>query len=231
MSICFLITTYNRPFACQRLVDSLQGLGHVVVINDGCDYIISGCEQHFHEPHLGKKGYYLLVSKLWQVRGFHEYYIMLPDDFLMNKYQLDKTIETWQSIEDDKKICLNLYTDRVGTLCWTRFNPIDKGNVWQTGWVDMCFICTEDFFKVIPRIDVPYATHGKKASSGVGAYISRRLFARGYHMYQVKESLVDIQEEHHNSQMHAEDSRDGESARPRKRGFKIRRKFNKSRNR
>lgn len=226
MDIAFLITTHNRPFACQRLVDSLQGIGHIVVINDGSEYIINGCEQHFYRPHMGKRGYYLVVNSLWQLRGFHKYYIMLPDDFLMNGTQVNEAIKIWENIKDNNKICLNLYTDRIGQSCWTNFTPIDKGKVWQTQWVDMCFLCEDAFFSAVPRIDIPYATHGKRQSSGVGAFVSSRLHRRGYHLYQVKDSLVDIQEEHYKSQMH-ESSGDGQPSRPRRRGIKIRRKYHK----
>jgi len=200
MNIGFLITTYNRTESCQRLVDSLQGLGEIVVINDGCDYVITGCRQIFSMPHLGKGGYFLVVNKLWAARGEQKYYIMLPDDFMMTQEQVYEAIRIWESIRDPKKICLNLFADRLGVACWTRILPIDKGNVWQTGWVDMCFLCERTFFDIIPKIELSYPNGYR--SSGTGAFISRKLVRRRLQMYQVKESLVVPQEEHCTSQMH-----------------------------
>jgi len=207
MDIGFLITTYNRQESCQRLVDSLQGLGDILVLNDGSDYEINGCRQVFQE-HMGRVGYFSTVNNLFSLRGRHRYYIMLPDDFLMDKEQVDRAVELWQAISDKKKICLNLFADRIGLPCWTRFKPVLKGNLWLTQWVDMCFLCEEWFFKVVGNID-HRQFHGNlnKRSSGVGAYISKRLYANKYNLYQVRESLVTPQESHNVSQMQNNDNR------------------------
>jgi hypothetical protein len=118
----------------------------------------------------------------------------------LKKKQIAKAIELWNGIIDTKKICLNLYADRIGKRCWTNIYPVDKGNVWQTGWVDMCFLCEEKFFTELGTI--PPRHVGNRGSSGVGAYISRRMVKLKLNMYQVKESLVTVQPEHHKSQMH-----------------------------
>lgn len=199
--ISFLITTFNRPESCQRLVDSLQGIGEIVVINDGCDYVINGCTQIFSTPHLGKGGYFFLVNKLWSARGVHKYYMMLPDDFLITKEQIEEAVRIWENIKDPRKICLNLFADRIGVACWTRVLPIDRGSVWQTGWVDMCFLCENSFFGAVPRIDL-FFRNRNSVGSGVGAFISLKLVKLGFHLYQAKESLVSPQEEHCVSQMH-----------------------------
>jgi hypothetical protein len=201
IDICFLITTYNRPESCQKLVDSLQGIGEIVVINDGCDYVINGCTQIFSTPHLGKGGYFFLVNKLWGARGNHKYYMMLPDDFLISREQIEEAIRTWEGIHDPLKACLNLFADRIGVACWTRVMPSDKGSVWQTGWVDMCFLCENSFFAVVPRVELFFRNRGNRGS-GVGAFVSIKLVKRGFHLYQVKESLVSPQGEHCTSQMH-----------------------------
>ncbi len=204
MGIVFLITTYNRQESCQRLVDGLQGLGDIIVVNDGSDYSIDGAVNINPNIHLGKAGYWKLVNLLFRSRTPASYYFMLPDDFLICDSQIAKAIEIWGSINDKNKVCLNLYTDRQEKSCWTGLRPIDKGNIWQTGWVDMCFLCEEKFFKTIgtiPRLHKP--RRGRiRGSSGVGAYISKYLHKKKMNMYQVKESLVDVQEEHNDSQMH-----------------------------
>lgn len=204
MDIGFLITTYNRQESCQRLVYSLQGIGDIVVVHDGTTYEISGVKYDINpKAHLGKEGYWRLVNLLFRNRGSHKYYFMIPDDFLMTEEDVLKAIEIWEGIQDRQKICLNLFADRIGQTCWTQFKPRDKGNVWQTGWVDMCFLCEERLFNELGTIK-PIALNWRERpwmSSGVGAYISRHLYQKGLHFYQVKDSLVTPQPEHFNSEM------------------------------
>lgn len=204
MNVCFLITTHNRQESCQRLVDSLQGQGDIIVLNDGCDYDINGAIQKKRKMHFGKSGYWCTVNQLFEMRGKYDYYFMLPDDFLPIDNMVERAIDIWNKL--DNPICLNIYADRIGAKCWTRFNPIDKGNVWLTQWVDMCFMCQEKFFiklgKIPPR-NIDWKNKPNQGS-GVGAYISRYLNKSGCYLYMVKESLVIPQQEHFsNSQMYA----------------------------
>jgi len=201
MDVGFLITTYNRREACQRVVDSLQGKGDIYVLNDGCDYDIIGANQTKRERHFGKKGYWITVNQLFNLRGNHKYYIMLPDDWLPVDNMVEKAIYLWENITDDKKTCLNLlYPAIKGLINWTGFPAKDKGLVYQTQWVDMCFICEEMFFSALGRIPRVVT----KASSGVGRHISNKFNDDGYNLYQVKEELFTQQEEHNISQMHDE---------------------------
>lgn len=199
MDIQFLINTFNRQESCQRLVDSLQGLGDILVLNDGCTYEIKGCKQVFKRIHGGRYGYWNTVNTLFSFRTKHKYYIMLPDDFLMDKEQVNKAVETWDGIKDKKKICLSLGEPRTDTTCWTAFKAKRVGQVWLTQWVDMCFLCEELFFTALGRIDGPLK---RGQSSGVGSYISRKLNREHYNLYQVKESLITIQQEHYISKMY-----------------------------
>ncbi len=200
--ICFLITTYNRQESCQKLVDSLQGLGEVIVAHDGTDYSISGAINLNPKIHMGKAGYWRLINMLYRNRSNCKYYFTLPDDFMICDSQIAKAIEIWESIRDYKKICLNLLTNRSGVSCWTLFKPIDRGIVWETGWVDMCFLCEGAFFDKLGVIPDLHRRDGMRGSSGVGAYISRRLKKLGFNMYQVKEELATPTEAHLISQMH-----------------------------
>jgi hypothetical protein len=200
MDIVFLITTCNRQESCQRLVDSINGLGDIYIVNDGSDYIINGAnlKQHFIPARLGGYHYWKVVNLLFSLRGYHKYYFMLPDDFVICESQIEEAIRLWKDIKDPQKICLNLYTDRIGLSCWTHFKPVDMGEVWQTGWVDMCFLAEDKFF----RSSMPITETPSHKSSGVGAHISRKLHKLKFSMYQVKESLVTVQPEHFKSQMH-----------------------------
>lgn len=210
MDIGFLITTYNRQESCQRLVDSLQGLGDIVVLNDGCDYKINGCRQYFNEVHGGKRYYWLTVKRLFVKKGKHKYYMMLPDDFLISRSQVSRAIELWEGIADKRKVCLNLYADRQGMKCWTNFKPVSRGSIWLTQWVDMCFLCEELFFNIVNIREIRYAWDRKRSiSSGVGALISRQLHSKRYNLYQVKSSLVEPQESHYKSQMHDNENHSG----------------------
>jgi hypothetical protein len=200
MDIEFLVTTYNRQRSCQALVDSLQGCGDVVVLNDGCDYLIHGCKQYFLSSHNGKRFYWETVKILFSLRGQHQYYIMLPDDFLFSRELAEEAIRMWNGIDDPQKICLNLYADRMGLNCWTSFQPVDMGEYYRTGWVDMCFLCEERFFNIIHISEIH--SNRNNRSSGVGAQISCFLFQRDYHFYQVKNSLIILQPEHNSSQMY-----------------------------
>jgi glycosyltransferase involved in cell wall biosynthesis len=202
MDVAFLITTHNRQESCQRLVDSLQGQGEIIVLNDGCEYNIYGATQTIRKVHFGKRGYWCTVNQLFEMRGKHQYYFMLPDDFLPAENMVERAIDIWDRLY--KPICLNLYSDRVGKKCWTNFIPRDVGVAWHTQWVDMCFMSKELFFNrlgKIPPINLNW-TANPKLSSGVGAYISRKLHKHKCNLYMVKESLVIPQPEHNKSQMH-----------------------------
>lgn len=201
MDTAFLITTHNRQESCQRLVDALQGQGEIIVLNDGCEYNISGATQKIRKMHFGKQGYWCTVNQLFGMRGKHQYYFMLPDDFLPVDNMIERAMAIWRELDDP--ICLNLYPDRVGKKCWTDFPPKDMGIAWKTQWVDMCFMAKDNFFTQvgrIPQIKFDWKRH-PKAGSGVGRYISLRLNDQKCNMYMVKESLVIPQPEHHKSQM------------------------------
>lgn len=204
-NIAFLITTCNRQESCQQLVDSLQGQGDIYVLNDGCEYDIEGVTKQIKRSYrFGKEGYWATVNQLFDMRENHQYYFMLPDDFLPAGNMVERAIALWKDINDPKCACINLYADRIGKKCWTAFSPIDKGSLWLTQWVDMCFVAKDIFFYKlgrIPRIKLNWKRK-KTISSGVGAHISRTLYNQGCNLYMVKESLVTPQEVHHQSQMH-----------------------------
>jgi hypothetical protein len=206
MDIGFLITSYNRQESCQRLVDSLQGIGDITIVHDGTGYEIKGATNHYTNVHLGKPFYWALVNKIFSLRGKHKYYIMLPDDFMLYPEKIEDIIRLWTEIEDPRKICLSIWQPRT-VPCWTRVMPKEVGNVILSQWVDMCFICEDEFFYRVGKIrELKYDwERHPNTSSGVGAEISRKLYGMRLNMYQVKEALVSLQEGLE-TQMHNKDN-------------------------
>jgi segregation and condensation protein B len=85
---------------------------------------------------------------------------MIPDDFIPVDGFVQKAIESFRGI------CLTTYTSesRGGKECWTHKKVIDCGDVWLTGWTDMCFVCKKEFFDELveeindqlERVERPY---------------------------------------------------------------------------
>lgn len=203
--IGFLITTCNREESCQRLVDDLQDLGTIYVLNDGGNYSIRGAINYHNPTRLGKYGYWKTVNTLFKIRGDHKYYFMIPDDFYPVPGMVETAITTWESINDKHKICLSLGETRTDSTCWTRFKAVDKGGAWLTQWVDMCFLCENEFFLTVGTIPPLFGKRinvKTKGGSKVGSYISKLLYKLKYNMYQVKDSLFVINFEHDKTQMH-----------------------------
>tara|TARA_R110000868_G_scaffold144708_1_gene364009 strand:+ start:264 stop:1691 length:1428 start_codon:yes stop_codon:yes gene_type:complete len=149
--------------------------------------------------------YWKLVTRNFEsVRHYDsDYYIMLPDDAILTNNFLDEAVSKYELINDVNLICLNTFTDtiRYGNKSWGAVNhtPVKVGDVWNTGWVDMEFICTKRFFEALDyTIDPIPLSRWKvdsKLGSGVGLQISQRLTEKGYSIYQVDDSLT-FQNEH-----------------------------------
>jgi len=200
-SIVFILTTYNRADSFKALVSVLLRYGDIYALDDGSsdeyeiDGIIQGHEMFYYKKkHGGKKLYYDTVNTLFRlVPKKYDYYFMVPDDFLPVDNFVSQCIGVWNKIRDNKKICINPYVSegRLNKTNWTNFKPVEYKSYRKTQWVDMCFMCTNDFFSVlgeIPRIKLDWNLR-PELSSGVGSYISRTLNLKGYGMYQTKTSL------------------------------------------
>lgn len=213
MQVAFLITTYNRSEACRKLIEKLSGQGDIFLINDGSknyfwvnDYKVV---YYKNKQNFGKAGYYQTVSTLWQMAGYdYDYYFMLPDDMLPVDNFMEKALTTWQGIQDERKICMNILVEksRIDKPNWTGITPIEFDNYRKVGWVDMAFMSERGFFEVfgcsIPNPGIDYVQN-PETSSGVGSYISRELVKQDYTMYQTKTSLLVPQPEAYESQMNA----------------------------
>jgi len=212
--IAFLITTFDRPVSCRRLVKKLAPIGDIYILNDGSEkeYNIEKSLLKGHEiiivkqQHRGKQYYWKTVNRLWKLpEKEYKYYFMLPDDSLPVYDFADKSIQAWELITDKKKICINTYVDqgRLNKDCWTGIKSVEYDNYRYTGWVDMCFMCEKKFFDVvgaIPQINLNWGIN-PQISSGVGSHISKLLVRKGYNIYQTKTSLFIPQEESFDSKM------------------------------
>jgi hypothetical protein len=199
--IVFLIPSYERIESLTEIVKVIHEIGDVYIIQDGGrqDYsslLKYGVHLYRNKNHLGKKLFNVTVNILFNIADNHyaDYYFFIPDDLIPVKDFHLKAIDTYNNINDNKKICLNLFLEqsRLGQKCWTDFSPIDKCNVYLSNWVDMCFLCKQEMFVYlnfyVPKIDRDWKKY-PELGSGVGSYISKRLFLMGRNMYQVKSSL------------------------------------------
>ena len=227
MKITVLITTYRRRGLLLRLLQQLKDAAGehdvmVHIIHDGACPPQYAPVNHWlctHRPawslvsasaHCGKQRYYSLISQLFRIgsRDGADYYIQLPDDIQVAPTFFKDAVTAYESIQDDKKICLNLLRDAREKVGWVSFDPVPRGDVRQTQWVDMCYIAPPSFFKRLGHTVFPISASRFKnpnISSGVGSQISRRIHEQGYHIYQVEKSLVSHGT--HESVMHCEHRR------------------------
>jgi hypothetical protein len=158
--------------------------------------------------HGGKPGYWKIIHAAYQnlKNVKFDYCIQLPDDIQLVEDFFNKAISLFKQLPNNKT-CLNLLNDQRTGPNWTPVTP-NKHNdhIIQTGWVDMCFIATNYFFKMlnysISPVDRTWTVTLNK-SSGVGMQISKRIYNNGYFTYMVKDSLVFHGD--HQSMMHPEE--------------------------
>lgn len=197
-----VITTYNRPALLEDLCFEIysQTKMPILVFDDaGLEYDLElpqTCEYFRFEYHHGKKRYYQMISYIFQElkkREFQQVFF-LPDDVMIKPDFFYKSIMLWESILDERKICLSTGHTHNRHLepCWNKFKPKVKGDVVLSGWNDLCFMAERDFFEALKwDIKTPPANWGW-SSSGVGRDISKRLFNLGLNMYHSNESLVEF---------------------------------------
>jgi FkbM family methyltransferase len=218
MKVLVLITTYNRPDLLVRLLNDIRENSEdfdleLLIYNDGssCDYqvVLNFLRKHFRNKfhyialseNGGKQGYWVLIDKLYKhcLRLKFDYAIQLPDDVSLVPGFFSRSINIYDKIDDDKKICLDILSSpgRVGKSEWTNqvvtTHHIGNIIIFKTGWVDMCFICTRKYFETLHFTINPVNNRWVNKlnnSSGVGKQISTRLVKDGYSIYQVKNSLV-----------------------------------------
>lgn len=197
-----VITTYNRPASLQDLAWQIHGQTKMpILIFDDCgleqDLELPATVEYFRfSEHHGKKRYYQMISFIFQEvkkRDFQQVFF-LPDDVMIKPDFFYRAILIWDSIQDERKICLSLGHDGKRHLepCWNKFKPKVNGNVVLSGWNDLCFMAERNFFEVLEwDVHTPPANWAW-TSSGVGRDISKRLFKLRWNMYHVSDSLVNF---------------------------------------
>lgn len=228
MKILIVVTTYNRPDGLLNLLtelkkDTLSEHIHFLIFDDGSklsyNKVIAYLKKNFsfdffrNEINQGKSNYWQIVNAAFQAVKLHEfdYFLMLPDDVGLVDDFLTKSIDGYNSIFDNKKVCLNLWNDysRFGKPSWTGINTkeveFDGKPFHKIGWLDMCLISDRKLFDIIDfSVHRPESIYvlNKELSSGVGAQLSKRLVSAGANLYQVVKSLV--KHDDHASVMHPE---------------------------
>lgn len=223
MKLSVLITTYNR---CDSLLLLLQDIVKYRCDHDIHLYIFDDCSTdsynkvneyirknftnvfYFRNQSNGGK------AKYWQAIDFmfnkiksttFDYVFQLPDDVRLTNDFFKIAIKTYEGIHDTKKICLNLLNDysRYSKSMWTSFQSVKTGNVWRTGWIDLCYIAPRRFFEFLNWSIIPESQQwllNKNRSTGVGKYISEQIVRKGLYFYQVDRSL--LIHDHHSSKLH-----------------------------
>lgn len=210
-----IITTYNRPELLNNLLECISNAQlkngteqEVIIIDDGSQTPVYIPESEFpfkitlirFDFNHGKKRYYEVISFAFQLlrQKDFDYCWQLPDDVLIGEDYFTRSKELWESIDDEKKICLSTGHTNGRHLqpCWTQFRPQVIGNVVKTQWNDLCYLAPRRFFETlewdIEKVNDARWQDNKTLGSGVGAGISRKLQRLGFNMYHAYESLVEF---------------------------------------
>lgn len=204
--ILVILGTYDRASLISETLGSLNvnRKDHDVDlwIYDDCSPVnyLGSLAKHRFKVNNGKKNYWKVISKIYQdirLADEYDFYFHIPDDVTLKDNFFDEAIRTWEAIDDDKKMCMNLLFDseRSGKTCWTGCKPEDFGDVWRTQWMDMIYMCKRSMFEALDFIVYPiprdrWQNGNEHLGSGVGMQISKRLHGNGFGLYQAKNSLL-----------------------------------------
>lgn len=207
-SINLLITTFNRPAMLSNLLEQIvqQNPPNTVIHihNDGSTMnyfdVVNKYKskldiKYFYHDHNGKRKYWSLINKVFKARAKSKYYIMLPDDDILNSDFFNKVINKWETIEHPKKACMmpSINQERKWVSCFSRTLPRKQGEVYNSGYVDMRFIAERYFFIALGKLEAPKSDRWERDNnlgSGVGSQISNRLMKKGLQMFISIEDLT-----------------------------------------
>ena len=128
MKILVNITTYKRPNELKTLLQQLKKYDVDVQVWDD-DPNGEQIKQVNYNKFCFNHGKFLLWLKFQKIfnklkKTEYDYYIFLPDDVVLLDNFINETVNTWKSIQDEKKICLSLLVDkRLRRENWTGFFP------------------------------------------------------------------------------------------------------------
>lgn len=225
--IVVALATYNRPKMLYRLLQQIQKWKgswevKVKVYDDASTEDYSRCQKYLErrgwdytrfEQNHGRERYWKLVDYIYQEmlqEDFH-YFIHLGDDLQIEEDFFTRAVELFDKVQHPKRICMNLLVDvgRAGKNSWTNVTPTleqyEGAEVWNSGWMDMCYIATPRYFRHLGNRVYPvdqYWIMDPKKSSGVGKQLSERLVMKGFPIHQVAQTLVHHGQ--HESRMHRE---------------------------
>lgn len=192
-----IITSFNRKNNLIKLIKSLEKQNTDILIFDDCSnftikkpYFIQ-FEYNFGKEYNWKK--WNLIIKDLKFRKKYDNYLFIPDDVRISDTFVEDSVNAWNNLDDKRKICLNLITDkRINNPQWTCHKPIKKGQYINTQWCDLSFICSYNFllcWKMV-HLSLKRWEENPKAGSGVGSYLSKHLHWLGYKMYHYETSLA-----------------------------------------
>lgn len=195
------ICSYNRLEMLQNLIDEFEEFD-VIVWDDKSDFTKDDLGTSIYSNHSFNQFNVNFGKKLaWQKFKFifeacklkdYKYYFFLPDDCKPCKNFIEKSIELWERIKDNKKICLSWASaDRLKEPNWTPHYPVDKGEVILSQWNDLQFMCEKKFFQEvkIKEVDPKRWEQDATLGSGVGSMISNQL-CKNFHLYHAKEEML-----------------------------------------
>ncbi len=219
------ITTYERPQAMFRLIAALRAAldaarasgtvrsWHVVVVDDASTAAAQDAVRERLATELGDSATQLTARENHGKRGFWrthallhriarevptEHALFLQDDLTFEPTMIERALELWRHIDDDRKRVLYLLRlpgdESEGR--WVRFSRVASvfPGIDRTQWFDLAaFLVGAEFFRTLRyRVFPVPATRWRRRlllSSGVGEQYTLRLFTRGS-VYQVREPLL-----------------------------------------
>lgn len=189
------ITSYNREKMLNNILNQLKGYD-VIVWDDNSNFKIDSVKFYKFHKNYGKKKAWRKFQRIFNfiLKDYsnYDYYFLLPDDVVLCDNFIEKSIELYKGIKDNRKICLSLLSDvRVENPNWTGVYPLDKGDVILTHWSDLCMLFDLKYLEEADMTEIQEDRwdSNPRLGSGVGSVISRNLYRKNYNQYHVKKTL------------------------------------------
>jgi hypothetical protein len=201
LRVAINITTCRRPEMLAQLLDDIkrwlppEWTAWIHVVED--DYgdarypakLVRRADKWTQVKKVGAAYYVQIIGLMWEEAYKVEWdrMLQLPDDVRLARDFFHRVEKVWQSIDDPRKACLSPMRDHR-TVCWTGWEMMDVGPVMLSQWNDLAIWADRGFLDAV--LPMPRKVQRRAESSGVGAWVSRKLHAEGYRMYHVKQTLI-----------------------------------------